>query len=55
MEYGWPQYLFLVLYATNILGAAALHGTATRKEWNVVSSLLATAIAVFILKSGGFF
>jgi hypothetical protein len=51
---GWPQITFIVLYALNIVFAAALHGQPKSGNWNVLSVVISSAISITILYFGGF-
>lgn len=50
----WPQYTYLALLLIGLGVGLAKHGE-PRKPHNVVVDLIATAIVLWILSSGGFF
>lgn len=51
---GWPQWVWIVLIAIDLLGTAHLHGT-PRGPYNFWWVSLDTVVIVFLLYMGGFF
>lgn len=51
----WPQVVFLVVYSLNVLIHAHLHGQVKTGKYSAPSTIVASAIGIFILYKGGFF
>jgi hypothetical protein len=53
-SWAWPQYTVLSVYLLGIVMHAALHGTKTDKQWNVIFKLIEVFLAGAVLAAGGF-
>jgi hypothetical protein len=51
----WPQITYIALIASGLTKALILHGQPQKPKHNFWASLIASAILIFILYSGGFF
>lgn len=54
MDIGWPQIIYLALSFLAVGIALAKHGE-RREPWNVLHSILGSALALALLWWGGFF
>lgn len=52
---GWPEYTYLALTVLGLGYVTAKHGQPKEDGYNVVTSLVTTAVVLFLLWWGGFF
>jgi len=54
-SYGWPQFVTIGLYVFHLVTEARDHGQPKTGKHNVLTTIIHMVIAIFILRSGGFF